>query len=358
MKQKKKLTDDGFSIIEAMVAIVILSIIFIPIANSFVSSIKASQETKIMQEATSTAQSIMEDFKNSDLVDLFNDYVPTSVVDATGAAVSISSDAWTKAKMQKLITKETNKCCDFTVDIELSKSSSDAKTDGVNDINSYEIPQIYSMDSPSTLILNAGEIPYWVKKQVLIDLHGEANVEGKTEAQLQPWIDAVISNIDRTFSIAVSEDGATKTETEKGNTAVVFKITYQYNSTPLVTETLEDVVLTTELKNLYLYYTPGYDGERDQLTFENNDHINGNLYVITNGTHTADELREVACSNLNEFKVATTVNMTGTVPFFVSAESDFVPDKKKETRRYEIKVTVKKTNGEKVYSSMISTRGE
>lgn len=360
MMRKKKLGDGGFSIVEAMVAIVILSIIFIPITNSFISSIKASQETKIMQEATSTAQTIMEDFKNRKLIDLFNDYTVTEG--------DISTDAWTKVKLQKVISKADNACCDLTVDIEVSKNSSpnQLSTSGLSDINNFEVPKISMIDSPSSKVINIGEIPYWIVKKILLSEHTEAELEGKTEAELDTLRDTVKKNIVRNIDITLDKDTSTNHTSIKCVVGYKYKGSF-FGSNDIEREKnktlVEDVVLSEQLKNLFLYYDTSYIGQYDELSFHNDKALTGNFFVIASGVFSGTGLGQVNCSNLDLFKVTSTVDITGgTINYSATAfDTAFLTDTEKKTRRYEVIVTVSKKISDtesKVYSSMVSTRGE
>lgn len=334
MKKRKRMNDDGFSIVEAMVAIVILSIIFIPVTNSFISSIKASQETKIMQEATCAAQAVMEECKSKNFQELAKLYTVTE-----GDA---DTDTWSILKMEKEILKEVNKCCDFQVNVAISKTSTDAATAGMDTVNGVPMPKIYSLESASSYQVKVDETPDWVIEKL-------ARATSKTEA-------AVKASITKKIKIALDSDTLTE------NTIISGEVEYRYLGHTQSGETFQ-TTLSTKLKNLYLFYVADYDGQKDAIEIDNTKLIPGNFYIIGNGANPSIhnfELEQESCTNrFGGLKVVTNVKVNGTATTYnVSPDTDFVQDNSPRTRRYEIKVDIKKKNSGKLYSSMISTRGE
>ena len=334
MKKRKRMNDDGFSIVEAMVAIVILSIIFIPVTNSFISSIKASQETKIMQEATSTAQAVMEEFKNKKFTELAKLYTVTEG--------DVETDTWSVLKMEKEILKEVNKCCDFKVNVTISKTSTDSTTAGMDTVNSVPMPKIYSLESASSYQVKVDETPDWVIEKL-------AKAASKSEA-------AVKAAVTKKIMIGLDSDPLTD------NTIIYGEVEYRYLGHTQSGETF-NTTLSRKLKNLYLFYVADYDGQKDAIKIDNTNLIPGNFYIIGNGANPSVhnfELEQESCTaNFGGLKVVTNVKVNGTTTTYnVSPDTDFVQDNSPRTRRYEIKVDIKKKNGGKLYSSMISTRGE
>lgn len=334
MHHKMRIGNDGFSIVEAMVAVVILSIIFIPITNSFLSSIKASHETEVMQEATSTAQTMMEVFKEKSLLELYHTYNHTTDVD-------MESDVWNRIQFEHEITKEENGCCDFLVDVQVSKYATRDETGGMDPINNYEVPQIYTMDAPSSYLLDIGGIPLWMLNEL------------STSESLSQ--DMVKTKMQREIDITLSSDATT------GNTKISCTVNYLYNGSTYKPVSYGEITLSETLKNLYLYYVADYTGQTDVLSLHNDEGMEVNFYVTGSGadsTITNYQLRQGDCSNLYRCRVITNVFISGVDTYNVSAQDAYVPEKEKETRRYEIVVTVKKKSDGKEYTSLVSTRGE
>lgn len=333
MKKRKKIDDNGFSIVEAMVAIVILSIIFIPVTNSFISSIKASKETKIMQEATSTAQLVMEDFKKKTFEDLASEYFTTD---------DLSNDTWTSIHLEKDFLAADNKCCDFNVKVDVSKTSTVADTSGLNGINAKPLEKIYSLESASSYQLNIGSVPDWV-------ISDFASQSGRSESYVK-------ARTTRTIKIKLEEDAIT------GNTHISGEVNCIFGANTKQSESF-DVTLSSALKNLYLFYVADYNGEKDTITVDNDAMLDANFYIMGKGadpTVAHFYMEESGSSNLHLLHVITTVSVNtsaGATLYGVSDEAAYT-SKEASTRRYEIKVEVQRKRDGKVYSSMISTRGE
>lgn len=331
---RKQIGNDGFSIVEAMVAVVILSIIFIPITKSFLTSIKASHETEVMQEAMSTAQTMMEEFKEKSLLELYHTYNHTT-------GVEFESDVWNQIQFEHEITQEENGCCDLQVDIQVSRNATKEETGGIDSINEYEMPQIYAMDSPSSYILDIGGIPLWMLNELC------------TSESLA--IETVKTRLQREIDITLSSDSAT------GNTKIACTVTYLYNGSTYKPISYGEVTLSESIKNLYFYYIADYTGQTDFLNFHNDEAMELNVYVMGNGANSTVsnfQIRQGDCSNLYRCNVITNVLITGMDTYNVSSQDAYVPVKEKETRRYEIVVTVKKKSNGKEYISLVSTRGE
>ncbi|MGN0431665.1 MAG: prepilin-type N-terminal cleavage/methylation domain-containing protein [Lachnospiraceae bacterium] len=82
-KKTKKLNNSGMSLIEVLVAVLILAVVTGPILSSFVSAIRYNAKAKEKQRVTTAAQSIMEGFKAYDIEELcwqFNGEHPFRVV--------------------------------------------------------------------------------------------------------------------------------------------------------------------------------------------------------------------------------------------------------------------------------------
>lgn len=87
-KSSKKLNNAGMSLIEVLVAVIILALVTGPILSSFVSALKYNSKAKEKQRVTTAAQSIMEGFKAYDIEELcwqFNGVHPFMVVAGTGS---------------------------------------------------------------------------------------------------------------------------------------------------------------------------------------------------------------------------------------------------------------------------------
>ena len=66
-RKKKQLNNGGFSLLEVLVAMVILAIVSIPLLHSFVTTARTNAKAKVLMKATDVAENTVETFKNQDV---------------------------------------------------------------------------------------------------------------------------------------------------------------------------------------------------------------------------------------------------------------------------------------------------
>ena len=62
-RKKRQLNNEGFSLVELLIAIVILSIIVVPLLHSFVTSARTNAKSRTTMHATAIAEDVMEMFE-------------------------------------------------------------------------------------------------------------------------------------------------------------------------------------------------------------------------------------------------------------------------------------------------------
>ena len=72
--EKRQLNNDGFSLIELLIAIVILSIIVVPLLHSFVTSARTNAKSRNTMHATAIAEDVMEQFEAHTLEEMADIY--------------------------------------------------------------------------------------------------------------------------------------------------------------------------------------------------------------------------------------------------------------------------------------------
>lgn len=77
-----KKNNSGFTLIELLITIVIIGIISIPFLNSFIQAINMNVEARRLQNATTAAQDLAEEFKADSLSDLLDKYAYTITTEA------------------------------------------------------------------------------------------------------------------------------------------------------------------------------------------------------------------------------------------------------------------------------------
>ena len=71
---KQKLNNNGFSLLEVLIAMVILCVVSIPLLHSFVTTAKTNGRAKILMRATDCAENLMESAEYCDVEELVDKY--------------------------------------------------------------------------------------------------------------------------------------------------------------------------------------------------------------------------------------------------------------------------------------------
>ena len=69
-RKKRQLNNEGFSLVELLIAIVILSIIVVPLLHSFVTSARTNAKSRTTMHATAIAEDVMEMFEAHSLEEM------------------------------------------------------------------------------------------------------------------------------------------------------------------------------------------------------------------------------------------------------------------------------------------------
>ena len=72
--ERRQLNNEGFSLIELLIAIVILSIIVVPLLHSFVTSARTNAKSRNTMHATAIAEDVMEQFEAHTLEEMADTY--------------------------------------------------------------------------------------------------------------------------------------------------------------------------------------------------------------------------------------------------------------------------------------------
>lgn len=78
IEKKEKNSNQGFTLVEVLVAVVVLAIVVIPLLNSFFSAARANAKAKKLMDATTAAQNIFEELKGEKLEDFITAHTETS----------------------------------------------------------------------------------------------------------------------------------------------------------------------------------------------------------------------------------------------------------------------------------------
>lgn len=86
-RKKRQLNNEGFSLVELLIAIVILSIIVVPLLHSFVTSARTNAKSRSTMHATAIAEDVMEMFEAHTLEEMSDIYTGASPAGFTNTAV-------------------------------------------------------------------------------------------------------------------------------------------------------------------------------------------------------------------------------------------------------------------------------
>lgn len=169
----KKLNTDnnGFSIVELMIAVAILAIVFTPILRNFTMAGITNAKAQATQNATSVAEKIMEEIKSYSIEDIYKEATDASSArkddilflsgdDADGflAGSSFSTDSSNYDKppyvvIYKNITATQGKTYEVRVKIDAEAYSQSG--DDASNINGAALPQLYDIqDSKDHVVLS------------------------------------------------------------------------------------------------------------------------------------------------------------------------------------------------------------
>ncbi len=331
----------GLSLIEVLVAVMILGIIVTPFLHSFITAANANSDAKQIHKATVVAQSVMEGFKAEDLEELalqFNYpgegfYVLASgrIGDGTNVAALARELRWDGSNYQSVVKYEDpslSALADKRPGVTASSYSADmgatseflGQAGGVyyftiedvkEDVSSYDV--LVKLDATDYRaggsveaahryndvkltqlpVIDLDQDAMSVQKEVYTDAavaHFLATHTGITEAQLRADMTRVITiTVDR---IPVGTEYKTTVTTE-------YLYSYQSGSeiwkAPKKTQTSFDSLETgKDLRSVYLYYYPLYKNgaARDQIIFVNNNRVPLDFYLMKQASSTVTNENE------------------------------------------------------------------
>lgn len=282
--QEKKMNraDGGFSLIEVIIAIVILALVTIPLLSYFTDSMQHSVRMARQQRATLAAQEITESLKAVNrLIEKPEGQTAYSVPylellldDCKLEEGGFNADGTGSATYSGVLTKASES---FDIKVKISTSTS---------ANAVERPLIYGIDdAKDAMILERDQ------KEEALTYFTSLNVNYCSEHPDQTMLsqDQIYGKMTRTINILVDYiEGAF---TEDGNAYYTVKSYYDYKCVDLRGTGSSDTYACTylinskvsDLKNIYLLYNYMAGGDRIKLdvkvpTFTKED---GTTYVAT-----------------------------------------------------------------------------
>jgi prepilin-type N-terminal cleavage/methylation domain-containing protein len=264
MKKQKK--QDGFSLVELIVAIAIMAIIVLPLLRAFVVSARTNAKAKERLRATEASQNIMESIEAMSLDHLltyFSDSSPAMFGESSRTRLYIDSDG----KYQP--TSSTEKSTDGNYyfglkgvngkDILLTLEANDSTIDDVGTtLNNQEVAKVTAISSDNDAICSMSTMPETLMWYI--------------DAQ-DPEDDVYQENVTRHIEITIEDvtdsSGDTYTKVTTNHYYTWWGGTYPATSTDgdfsdVVFDNSGDV--SRQLKNVYLFFYPWYTSTTGNLT--------------------------------------------------------------------------------------------
>lgn len=286
--QPKKLNNKGFSLLEVLIAVVILSIVSIPIIRSFATVAKTNGNAKVLLRATDGAENMMENIEYQTLEELAARYDISDQNTITIDATSGKYQFVIKDVADLPVKLPTGYYMTITADPTLYPNAnalniSDVKSMSISDSAVYEMSQLY----------DAG----------IYENFDTWNLEAHDD---QPMLYQRVNNeyfkknLTRTIEVVIDKSG-TATD-EAGNevdlVTVNLNIRYYFRSKSLYQNYLpndqkEYVESSRELYNnlttkvplsgIFIFYQPRYlataNGNNDNIVINNSDNVPVNVLL-------------------------------------------------------------------------------
>lgn len=309
----KKHDNKGFTLVELLVAVMVLAVIIVPLLHSFVTSFRVNAKSKQLMRATTLAQNEMEIFEKEKIEDLI---VMTEKGDPSKKVYSVTDqpdpadagdDGCYRFERKKTINDESGReMFDVVVTLNPERKDATERYYGQNTTKITQMNTISNFDSGSYVqsVRSAGNtIDYDTIVYGIFKERKDASGIGTS------WdIDRFEEELTRKIIINVSQINDSLGAITKA------KITYEYTcdefgvmpeqyetyTEELVMfdnqQTLDDSGNRIELKSLYLFYAPRYDTPKvDEIIIENEAKLPIDFYIVRQDIwkKTVDEVRAV-----------------------------------------------------------------
>lgn len=305
----KKLNNKGLSLIELLIAMTILSIVAVVVYQSIVVSARTNAKAKLQHKATSLAQDVMEGLKAEDINTILHQFITRNDTNA-GTALEFA------VIPRKLLPSDlTNMVGSFGTYV------GSHEVDG-NPV--YDAEYTPTSDHKYSLYLRNVAMEN-SKFDVLITMDGSAYVEGSTsnkgqdynsretvqlpdmdtsydaiasncriydgEAQARVGDSFIPTNMKREITVYIDKVTMGGLEARVADSVKVeYKYTYDGSEVYRTEETVYDNSSAMEysLRNIFLFFTPGYQYAKDEIRIVNPDHSGAVLYLIKQRADIAD----------------------------------------------------------------------
>ena len=280
----RQLNNQGFSLLEVLVAIIILCIVSIPLLRAFVTAAKTNARARITLRSTSVAEDLMEDFRDLTLDDLDTKYGST-LDESTGIYTYTITDA----------SKFSQKMPDgYYAKLTLDPT----KYSNANALNLSDFSTVSARDSAVFTMLEDYDNQAYDEFVKINEKWNDKN----NALYFKKESDFFKDNLIRTIKVTIENPGTDTNALgeEIPLVKVILKITYELKNCTNVmppseakyvltdTEIFNNTVSKTKLNSIFVLYSPRYIAAKnvkgDNIVIENPHNVKANLYVIAQNT--------------------------------------------------------------------------
>lgn len=266
VKKSEKLNNSGFSLVEVLVAVIILALITGPILMAFVMSAKFNKRARTAQQVNTVAESVMEKFKGRSIDEMASD--PYFEVSNLGGIYTFklrdvdSEEA--RYDVRVTATPMGVSSSDIAKDLDMLPSE-----DFVYNQDFFQDISVYS-NILGTVFNKWDEEKDYSRTFPELDSAAKAKINVERVISVNVTGDASNQHVAVTYTYKFSSYNYSFTSAETGYHVSIPAFTYP---DIVISEPVKDY---TELKSVYLCYSPGYAASEAKM---NKDTIN-----ITNST--------------------------------------------------------------------------
>lgn len=291
--RQKQNNDQGFSLVELLVAVTILAIIAIPLMHGFVSATATNAKARKMEQATTVAGNVMEDVKATPLEELLSR--DGAVQDPEWEMTTESGEKITVISYTLRYDNLTEDGADYKAIVTLDAGA--GIIDGfsqITDYNQHEVAQLYDM--------NAVYDAFFIQETALDEemIESFAASTGASEADVR-------ADMERNILLDIRKDS--------GVQLVDVNVAYTYGGdtkymAPQNQGIYSNASPYTKLRNVYVFFQPLYNrvsGEAPKETITIRHHCCSdakeqmNVYLVKQNANEAAENEDYAVNvNLME----------------------------------------------------------
>jgi len=285
--RRRELNNKGFSLLEVLIAMVILVIVSIPLIRSFVTSAMTNSKAKVLMRATDCAENMMENLEYMSLAELKARYEISSQ-----NAVTVDADDKYTFVIRDVADMPVSLPDGYYIKLV-------ADPGAYPNANALNLAEVKSMSIPDTAVYNMPVLYDESIYNIFRQWNYEANEDQGLFYQEAPT-DYFKKSLTRSIDITIDKKGTGTDEAGKEVDLVAVNVSLHYyfasqglynNYLPpsqneyvvAEKEIYNNVTTKKELENLFVFYQPRYlatvSGNKDKITIHNEGNVAANVFI-------------------------------------------------------------------------------